>query len=534
MLTNKGFRMRRFLLFIASILIVLRAYGFEEQAGLPEALRYPFIYIQEDSKATESEHHKIQLLEDGLESLQKRFDIIRNANKTIEVEYFIYRLDKAGKLLTLELIEAAKRGVKVRILVDKSFTVFKMDKYIANALKDYNVELRYYNDSKDPTRAQYRTHRKMVVADANTKDRVAIIGGRNIGEEYFDMSHEFNFHDRDVYVKGPVVKAIADTFNEFWEDDLTVAPERVPNYKKPKRTDFDHHSVYEKDLYRKAMRIYRKWEKGVKKGHDFVTMTEEDRALLQKIEIKTRKNLDGLKNFSCPNLTFSSDLPGARYTSLVNIGRRNRRDFTDKHKALRKVIDYKLQNTHESLVVDSPYLITNKIVKDLIDYLNEKDVKFTLYTNSLASTDGIYIAANFYSISEYRRRRGMEVYLHTGKYFGEENPMVPEIKDVKWGTHSKTHIYDGQEVMIGTYNIDNRSNYFNAEMALFCKGDQAFVDEVSNKIKYRMHNGLRMISRKRAIDKDGNEVSAFGEVSIFGKIVMKLISPFSIALKYLL
>ncbi len=526
---------KRALLFLASILIVLNTSASEEEVNLPEALTYPFYYRHDASKENSVGKHKVKLLEDGLESLQKRFDIIRRAKETIEVEYFIYNLDKAGRLLTHELIEAAKKGVKVRIIVDKSIAVFKMNDYIAKELAqfghdDKKIEIKYYNATKDVTKGQFRTHRKLITVDGEE----AIIGGRNIGEEYFDMSPEFNFHDRDVYVKGPVVKAIIDTFNKFWIDKITFKPDRITPYTMPHRRDYDFNSVVEKNAYRKAKRRWHRWNKQTKKAKEFVTRTEEDLKILAKIEEKTRGTIKSLKSYSCPNLTFASDLPGARRTSLREIGRENRLEWTDEHKALRKVIDYKLKGLEKELLVDSPYLITNKIARELIAYLEDRDVGFTLYTNSLASTDAIYVAANFYSWGEYKRRKGMKVYLHEGEFFGEKDTLFEDAKLSKWGTHSKTHIYDNKEVMIGTYNIDNRSNYFNAEMALFCAGDQDFVDEVKDKIEYRMHQGIRMISKTKAIDKNGNEVSAHGKVSLFGKIVMKLISPLSIALRYLL
>ena len=516
------------LVFTSAVLIGTGAIANE----LPPAISYPFVYQMNEKEKGISDVHKVKLLEDGLPSLQARIDLIKKAKKTIDIEYFIYNLDKAGKLFTGVLIDAANRGVKIRLLVDMNLTIFQLDNYIVHQInqlvKDNMIEVRYYNDSKDPSLVQYRTHRKFVVID----DEEAIIGGRNIGDEYFDMSKDFNFHDRDMYIKGPAVKAIADTFDVFWEHKLTVKPKPVKFREMPPAEWEDHFATNLRNRYKTLKRRYKYFKLRMDKAKKFVTMTDDDRRLLAKIERKTRRHLDEIKEYGCPELIFTSDHPGGRRSFDIKKG--SRRNFTDNVKAVRKVLDEKIKALEDNIIVDSPYLLSNKITIELVENLKQRGIDFTLYTNSLASTDAIYVAANFYSRKEFKQRKGMTVYLHQGNYFNPSGVMDEEVKNASWGTHSKTQIYDDKEVMIGTYNIDNRSNYYNAEMGIFCKGDQGFVDEVKDAIEFRIDKGMKLLNKKEAVDKDGNMKDPYGNTTLFKKIMMKLIAPLSILVKDLL
>lgn len=129
--------------------------------------------------------NSVQVLNSGIASFQKRLDLIKRASKTIEIEYFIYNTDQAGKLFSHALVDAAIRGVKVRILVDKSLPVFVLDEFYAKEFNKYGIEVRYYNDAiaLQISTSQFRSHRKLFVID----DEIAITGGRNLADEYYDL-----------------------------------------------------------------------------------------------------------------------------------------------------------------------------------------------------------------------------------------------------------------------------------------------------------------------------------------------------------
>ncbi|MDH5414686.1 MAG: phospholipase D-like domain-containing protein, partial [Flavobacteriaceae bacterium] len=121
----------------------------DDSGILSSTIPYPFYAVH---KADEGKPNKLMILNSGIASLEKRLEIIDSATKTIEVEYFIYSTDLSSSLVTKALVRAASRGVKVRMLIDKSMAVFQFDEYYAKALSEvkdqngnHNIEVRYYN-----------------------------------------------------------------------------------------------------------------------------------------------------------------------------------------------------------------------------------------------------------------------------------------------------------------------------------------------------------------------------------------------------
>jgi putative cardiolipin synthase len=108
------------------------------------------------------------------------------------------------------------------------------------------------------------------------------------------------------------------------------------------------------------------------------------------------------------------------------------------------------------------------------------------------------------------------------------------IKKAKWGTHSKTHVYDDDTIMIGTFNIDQRSNFYNSEMSIFCRGNRDLALDVQQSIRGRMNAGYKIIGRRHAVDSNGNRVSVFGRAGIGSKVLMYLLAVPSWIFSYLL
>lgn len=172
-----------------------------------------------------SEPQQLMLLNSGIGSLEKRLQMIEAARKTIDVEFYIYKTDLAGRLFTQALIKKAQEGsVKVRVLVDSAPFVRSLNQY-AQALRKYGIEVRFYNDSflLDIQRVNHRSHRKTLIVDGEQ----AITGGRNVADEYFDMSETYNFIDRDVYVQGSLVSSIQQSFDDFWGTKISEQFEKV-------------------------------------------------------------------------------------------------------------------------------------------------------------------------------------------------------------------------------------------------------------------------------------------------------------------
>lgn len=468
----------------------------ESWALYSDGIPYPFYHIQTLGQ------NQMMVIENGLEALELRLQMIRRAKKSIVAEYFIYNTDLAAKMVTRELVAAAQRGVKVRLLIDKSKPVFEFNEHYAKELRRYGIIVRYYNNAPllRISTVQFRNHRKLLAID----DFEALTGGRNIGSDYFDLSEEFNFNDLDMYVKGPIVKTMRASFDQYFDHPISERP----NLKKVK---FDSLQSLE--------------------ARAFLAPSAEEIVLKEKVAKIGGELLAKEKLHTCPITTFSTDAPGANFFARLNPY------FDEDYKFLRKTLYDKIEPVDRQILISSPYMISTKQSRELLGMLLAKNVKIELYTNSLASTDAVYVAANLYLSLKEWANLGIDVYLHSGNWLGESDEVSDKIKKARWGTHTKAQVYytsQYSEVMVGTYNVDHRSNFYNSEMAVFCRGNDELTEEVSANIRGRINKGLKVNHDGRsATDRQGHVRSIYGS-SEEQLLKMHLITLPSWLLKFLL
>jgi cardiolipin synthase C len=179
----------------------------------------------------------------GVDGLLLRAQMIDAAERTLDLQYFIFRGDTSGRLLTAALQRAADRGVRVRVLVDDSDTITG-DEQLLFLDGRRNVEIRVFNPFVyrghasmlksmeflfNARRLDYRMHNKLLVVD----DAVALVGGRNIGDQYFQIDPDSQFADDDVFVAGSVADELAATFDEFWNSGLAIPAAALAHSRKP-------------------------------------------------------------------------------------------------------------------------------------------------------------------------------------------------------------------------------------------------------------------------------------------------------------
>ena len=181
----------------------------------------------------EQPHHYALLLDYGQDALLARLSLVRSAQRSIDVQTYIFDEDDAGHLFLDELMAAARRGVKVRVLVDQLSALRKVETLAALAGAHANFEMRIYNPLLGRARISYpqyvlaaaccwrrlnqRMHNKLLLVDG----LVGITGGRNYQDSYYDWDPEYNFRDRDLFVAGPVVEEMAASFELYWDARLT-------------------------------------------------------------------------------------------------------------------------------------------------------------------------------------------------------------------------------------------------------------------------------------------------------------------------
>ena len=164
----------------------------------------------------------------GEEALEWRLRAIDSATSSIDLQSFIWTFDTVGNALQERLLAAADRGVNVRILIDDSFLAGK-DRHLVELNDHQNVQYRVYNPYKrrssgaasrfvlnlgDFQRLDHRMHNKSMVVD----NQVAIVGGRNLADEYFGFAQDENFRDMELLVGGPIVEEISQSFDQYWND----------------------------------------------------------------------------------------------------------------------------------------------------------------------------------------------------------------------------------------------------------------------------------------------------------------------------
>ena len=388
----------------------------------------------------------VYVLEQSTEALMTRAWLTEYAEQTIDVQYFIFSTDNIGLIATDYLVQAADRGVKVRLLVDDIMVDARGDELLLLNAHE-NLSIRIYNPTANVGKNLFqklgnlvtdfhgfnqRMHNKTFTVD----NKVSIVGGRNIADEYFGYDHAFNFRDRDVLLIGGEVKAVQYSFDEFWNSALSVPINKLvqKSYKKPSYEALHQYACDPKNFLPEIRtQIY--------------SMPETIKA------VQSSNQLHWLDN-----VEYISDKPGKNDQSEFLSGG---------GLSTQRLIEL-AKNAKSSITIQSPYLVTTKLSQDLFKALIEKGVKIKILTNSLASND------NFEAFSGYQRVRqsllkvGVEIYEFKPdaqirkKVMSEQ--MYRQLDNTPIFTlHAKSMVIDDEITVIATFNLDPRSANLNTE-----------------------------------------------------------------------
>ena len=467
------------LILVASALLSFKAHAVEET-----------IFVVKSTK-----EHKITLLNHGLASFEQRLQMIERAKKSIDVEYFIYRTDKSAKILSQALARKARQGVKVRMLLDWFIVKRDFTPFYAHELEKAGVEIKYFNttSSLKVMSAQYRNHRKVIIIDG----KEVITGGRNIGDEYFDLHSVYTFLDRDILISGELVAPITKTFDETFNSKLSVHLERdyMPYPADPiyRRGDQENYRGYEIDI--------NNWTKNVADAKSFLE-TPVDSKLLTEIRSKGKIELNRMYRGVCNNITFRSEYP--------DLGTNNRKS----NRVLKYDVFDRIKNAKESIVMESPYYIINdELGMNLSDAL-QRNVSVKALTNSLNSSDAPYVYAAFDTIIPKWLDKGLDAYIFIGSKPQSYSVLEDQSGAARFGVHAKTIIFDHKDVMIGTYNIDPRSANYNSEMSITCENNVELADAVQKDIDSRMEASINLDSREKIKEAEFHQIT-FGKRIIY-------------------
>lgn len=383
------------------------------------------------------------LLETGRTALTARLALAERAERSLDLQYYIYRNDISGRLLTAALLHAADRGVRVRLLLDDMY-VAADEAAIIGLDAHPNVEVRLFNPFRlrgnnplgrlteflgDKDRLNRRMHNKLFVAD----NQLAITGGRNIGDEYFQVEDELAFRDMDVLAAGKVVQAMSSAFDSYWNSDFAVPAGALP---KPQA----------RDRLLAELRETLEWN---------LAQVEQD-TLFRYI------GLDVLG--SEPAAETSPWLPGAA-DFLFDPPEKVEAAVAMAELPTTRLLLSGLEARSEFLIA-SPYFVPGKMGLDVLRYLNGRGAKVRILTNSLAANDVAIVHAGYANYRLPLLLGGIELYEL------KRHKVTPGLRTriasgaSRTSLHSKALVFDRQTVYIGSMNLDPRSVLINTEAGL--------------------------------------------------------------------
>ena len=407
------------------------------------------------------------MLGNGLDAFVARAALAQRAEKSIDAQYYLLHDDKVGRLFVDQLLKAADRGVRVRLLVDdmdmegRDLGTLVLDAHP-------NIEVRLFNPFGRNTKRAYqyvtgfgsqtrRAHNKSFTVDSVA----TIVGGRNIGDEYFIADPEMEFLDLDVLAFGPVAPLVAGSFDQYWNhelsypiallEDLTLNQAQISD----RRNEFNHYISEQADT------IYVK------------SLGESNLASAIKryeVDLVTAKGL------------VIWDHPDKLTTSTEDTSHHLSQDLAEH-----------LESVSQELIVISPYFIPGKSGVAYFKKLRDKGVRVVVLTNSLSSTDVSVVHAGYAKYREALLKMGVELY-ELNRNLRQENKGKPKSKfyESKSSLHAKAFVIDRQKTFIGSLNLDARSVIHNTEIGIIIESEDIagnaaeYIDEQIGQIAFRL------------------------------------------------
>lgn len=427
-------------------------------------------------------------LNQGHDALLARISLIESAQKSLDLQYYIYRGDETSNFITWRLYEAAERGVRIRMLLDDMQK--RNDKMMAALNAHPNIEIRLFNPHQyrsarfwgfatDFDRLNRRMHNKSLIADSVA----AVVGGRNIGNEYFSFESEVSFGDFDLLLYGESVQQTADQFDLYWNSV----------YAEPMEWVFPGSEQVSDSVIKKQVDKLQLEEKFSKGRYNFTNLDMYKELTQHKL------------NLYWGNGEIWFDLP----------------DKVATHKSqLIGNLSELLKSVDHSFVLISPYFVPTEAGTKALTNAAKRGVDITIITNSLASND-VFAVHGWYS--KYRQEllaSGIDIW---------EVKASAKLKS-KWSLtgssraslHAKAMLIDQKTLFVGSMNWDPRSAKLNTEMAFVIEQQEyvqsflATLPEILNNNAY--HVTLREGDIVWTDNKNGQEYDSEPEAGMWRKM----------------
>ena len=406
-----------------------------------------------------------RLLDLAKDAFDARLALIEAAEKTLDAQYYVWRADASGTVLLERLMAAADRGVRVRLLVD-DMLYGRDDLKVASLCNHKNVEIRLYNAlDADVTNSlvrvwdlvtnfgdlNHRMHNKFMIAD----NRIVITGGRNIGDKYYGVNRKLVFRDLDVLACGPVVQQASGAFDAYWNSERSLPVEGRLRDFLSFRPDHGEHE--------KLIRQVEEYVREEQFPYSVKMSPERALALLRPTGGSSPEPI-----FWCPSrlvvdTTAKGDLMSDGRGSLVA-------------EEIEKIVG----SAQQEVILESAYLVPRERALSHLDAVRGRGVNVRTLTNSMASTNHVYVHSFYVKGREKMIDHGVEVF--ETKVDAEALPLHSAFPDeADYGLHAKTLVVDRRTSFVGTFNLDPRSAKWNSEAGVVIESRE-FAEHLLEKL----------------------------------------------------
>ena len=385
-------------------------------------------------------------LTEGKDAFGARLALMNRAEVGIDAQYFLMKPDHAGLVFTDKLLEAADRGVRVRLLLDDIFTTVN-DAYFSFMDAHPNIQVRIFNPISRKglfalnylghfSLANRRMHNKSFIVD----NQAAIVGGRNIAAEYFQLETSGEFIDFDMLMTGPIVRGVSAEFDTYWNNELAIPMEALD------------------------------------KGPDQGAIQQEWALVRQEMENAGNSiyadavNSSLIRQFSADELDpYFADAriivdDPHKLRVKVSEGENERVVITEMVKAL--------SDAKREIIIFTPYFIPGKDGIDFLKQIRATGVRVVLVTNSLASNNHIAVHSAY---SSYRRDL-LDMGVELWEARADAAKITVKASDTTLSEpltlHTKGILVDREQIFVGSLNLDPRSIDINTEMGILIESSE--------------------------------------------------------------
>jgi cardiolipin synthase C len=386
----------------------------------------------------------VRLLTDGTDAFAARVHSARGAERTLDVQTYIWRDDTTGRFIAHELMCAADRGVRVRVLLD-DMDARPRDRALLALDQHAHISVRMFNPfrtrsgwlrtlaeiSQRGERLNHRMHNKAWIVDGH----IAIVGGRNIGDEYFAAAGEVNFIDLDVLLLGPAVDQAGREFERYWSSELSVPITRLRKYSRRRLLPRHLRRTLRRDVEQADLPAY---AERLREGYGLVELLR-------------------------PPLIWSADV-----RVVADDPRKALHDPQIEGSRVLESVAEEVRATACELLLVSPYFVPGLGGTAALRRLALQGAHVAVLTNSLAATDVAIVHSGYARYRTPLLEAGVKIYEM------KSAPTVEDERRMRLGSsraslHTKAAIIDGERIFVGSFNIDPRSAQLNCEMGVWIR-----------------------------------------------------------------